>query len=117
MVPCSSCQRHVRSSDSICPFCGASSSGRRFSRAFNVIGGAVTAVVLAACYGPPPGKLDDSSPDTSAIDADADGSPSNVDCDDSNASMYPGNTEDCSDKLDNDCDDMIDTADSDCVGG
>jgi hypothetical protein len=117
MVPCSNCQRHVRSTDSTCPFCGAS-RGSTFTRAFNAFGGAVTAVVLAACYGPPPDtKIDDSSPDSAVTDFDADGSPANVDCDDNNAARYPGNTEDCSDKLDNDCDDLVDTGDSDCVGG
>ncbi|MBX2802270.1 MAG: hypothetical protein KTR31_31610 [Myxococcales bacterium] len=44
---------------------------------------------------------------TSGIDADLDGFDDTVDCDDTNASVYPGADEVCDD-LDNDCDTIVD---------
>jgi len=38
-----------------------------------------------------------------------------VDCDDGNQSIYPGAVEVCDDLVDNDCDDLIDAADGDCL--
>jgi hypothetical protein len=51
-----------------------------------------------------------------AIDNDGDGYDSTVDCNDNNASINPGATEDCSDGIDNDCDNLIDTFDPNAVG-
>jgi len=39
------------------------------------------------------------------------------DCDDNESSINSGATEDCGDGLDNDCDGLVDAADSDCGGG
>ena len=39
-----------------------------------------------------------------------------VDCDDTDAAVNPGETENCTDGIDNDCDNKDDCADSDCVG-
>lgn len=114
MQPCPSCARHLREGELSCPFCGVNlrSPGARL---FNVVASGVTMVVLAACYGPPPGGKDtmlDSNPIT---DADGDGATSDVDCDDNNAAINPSAVEVCDDTLDNDCDGGIDAADSDCA--
>jgi hypothetical protein len=112
MIPCPSCNRHVRSAESACPFCGTSRS-LFLDRTFGVIGGAVTAMVLAACYGSPykPGD----SWDTSAVDADLDGFSVVEDCDDANGDVNPGALEICDDTIDNDCDSATDADDSDCA--
>ena len=47
-------------------------------------------------------------------DYDEDGFYDYEDCDDRNADANPGEVEDCSDGIDNDCDELIDEADSDC---
>ena len=112
MTPCPSCNRHVRASDSACPFCGSARSGV-LSRGFGAVGGAVTAIVLAACYGTPY-KMADSG-DTSAVDADADGFFLADDCDDANPDVNPAAVEVCDDTIDNDCDETTDDADEDCA--
>lgn len=117
MVPCPSCNRHLRAADASCPFCGATRA-LPFGRAFQAIGGAVTTLVLAACYGAPPGSFDKVEPDTAmdtAVDADDDGFGADVDCDDANAAINPDAAEVCDDEVDNDCDDAVDAADTDCV--
>jgi hypothetical protein len=51
------------------------------------------------------------------VDGDGDGLPAyDGDCDDSNANAHPGNTENCGDGADNDCDGLVDGADGDCGG-
>ena len=47
-------------------------------------------------------------------DNDNDSYYSDVDCDDNNASIYPGAIEICNDLVDNDCDGLIDSNDSNC---
>jgi beta propeller repeat protein len=51
------------------------------------------------------------------IDGDGDAYFSDVDCDDSDASVNPGATEVCYDGIDNDCDGYRDSTDLDCVPG
>ena len=71
--------------------------------------------------GPPGGDPTDDSDDgtdgpTNDLDLDRDGVPESEDCDDSNARAFPGNIEQCSDRVDNDCDGFVDEYDSECVG-
>ncbi len=113
MTPCPSCRRHVR--DATCPFCGATVATRMpFARAFNTVGGAVTAMVLAACYGTPY-KPDDSGIGDAPADSDLDGYDVTTDCDDANADINPGVAEVCDDTVDNNCDGKVDAEDEDCA--
>lgn len=51
LVACPSCRRHIRATESACPFCASTS---RLPRALLELGLAATASVgLAACYGAP----------------------------------------------------------------
>ena len=65
------------------------------------------------------GKIDGADTECGAqpVDNDCDGATSAVDCNDNDPDMYPGNTEDCDDGKDNDCDGDIDSKDSECQGG
>ncbi len=51
----------------------------------------------------------------SCEDGDGDGSCKDVDCDDSNASVYPGAYEMCNDAIDNDCDGLINEGCDSCI--
>ena len=116
MNACPSCDRHLLHDEAKCPFCGVPTKNIA-TRVRNAVASGVTMVVLAACYGPAPGpdKDDSGLDDTNAlIDADGDGALSDTDCDDNNADVFPGQTEECSDTIDNDCDTLVDAADSDC---
>lgn len=58
----------------------------------------------------------DESDDTSIDgDLDGDGVTGEDDCNDGDASVYTGATEDCEDLIDNDCDGDVDSADVDCI--
>jgi putative metal-binding protein len=69
------------------------------------------------------GQVDEPGQEPCAIvltDADGDGFPSNVDCDDGDASVHPGAIDDpcCPDGKDNDCDGLVDgggARDADCA--
>ena len=50
------------------------------------------------------------------LDLDSDGIPESLDCDDSDATAFPGNVETCGDGVDNDCDGFVDDFDNDCTG-
>ena len=67
MIECPSCRRHLRSSESSCPFCRSSS----LDRVKTAVGIGLTTLVLAACYGPvdgskptPTGETGDTAPTT-----------------------------------------------------
>lgn len=108
LQPCPSCGRHVHADDARCPFCDNPARPSRGRRALHMIGGALTTVVLAACYGT--GTWDDEE-----TDLDGDGFPVAFDCDDNDAEINPDAVEICDDSVDNDCDEQVDAADSDCV--
>jgi len=52
---------------------------------------------------------------SSCTDADDDGYCEENDCDDTNSSINPGEFEICTDNIDNDCDDLIDMDDLECI--
>ena len=63
LVPCAGCSRHVRASDTACPFCASpvthsverTPSAGRATRVVVALAAALTASAsLAACYGGPP---------------------------------------------------------------
>jgi hypothetical protein len=111
MIVCTACRRHRRDSDPLCPFCAEkSAAGSRTStgrRALHLLGGAMTTVVLAACYGT--GGFDDEW-----TDMDGDGFGSDEDCNDNDAAVNPGATELCDNLVDDDCNDLVDLADPVC---
>jgi hypothetical protein len=112
MKTCPHCDRHVRLHEADCPHCQRDLRGP-VRKVLNVLGAGATAVVLAACYGPPPGGWDS---DDSGVDADLDGfMVSDGDCDDADATVNPDAAEVCDDGVDNDCDELIDADDTeDC---
>ena len=61
-------------------------------------------IALSACRDP---VLEDTGPDPLLVDADGDGIPAVVDCNEEDASVYPGADETC-DGVDQDCDGEVD---------
>ncbi|MCB9758571.1 MAG: putative metal-binding motif-containing protein [Alphaproteobacteria bacterium] len=115
MIECNGCHRHVRNSELACPFCGAR-MGSFANKVLTGLGASTLAMVLAACYGPPPDKGWETGVD-SGVDADGDGFFLEDDCNDADATINPDATEVCDDAIDNDCDELVDGDDPDCAGG
>ena len=111
MVLCEGCNRYHMEADA-CPFCTARPARSRVGLGALVMG-ALTPVVLAACYGMPP--MDDTADTAAPVDLDGDSFTADVDCDDTNEAIYPGAVEDCGDAVDNDCDTLVDEDDPDCT--
>ncbi|MCB9777622.1 MAG: hypothetical protein H6742_03575 [Alphaproteobacteria bacterium] len=117
MIRCKGCLRHIHEDDRSCPFCGATHR-RGLGKLVTTAGAGVTAVILAACYGPPAGGWDDGGlDDTGVVDLDDDGFGADIDCNDEDPEIHPGADEICDDDIDNDCDDDVDLDDSDCQDG
>lgn len=82
LITCPKCHRHIRT-DAPCPFCGRSLL--RGSAPMAIVGGLAAvgaAVLLAACYGPPPtdgSDFDDEDADAKQeqVDENSDGAPAN----------------------------------------
>jgi hypothetical protein len=109
MTECSQCSRHLLGGPAACPFCGATQRTSTVAGWIRGVTGTAVAgmatAVLAACYGAPAGA-----------DEDNDGFNSPVDCNDLDAAVNPDATEVCDDKIDNNCDGLIDAADAACAG-
>jgi photosystem II stability/assembly factor-like uncharacterized protein len=73
------------------------------------------------CTGPPPSDEVDDDSDGYVTCCPWIGTDSSIyggcDCNDQDGNNFPGNPENCSDGLDNDCDQAIDQVDTDCGGG
>jgi len=118
MIPCKGCNRHIRLGEAACPFCEKPTRilfMRPPNRFVNMLLLVATPAVLAACYGGAPKGYDSGDTGPRYTDLDSDGYMSDVDCNDEDATIYPGATEVCDDEIDNDCDELIDIQDDDCT--
>ena len=118
MINCNSCGRHVLNETTDCPFCNQPSTG--ISGKLKVLGASATAFLMAACYGIGPDYLKETGFEDSGIsdleesDLDGDQVTADIDCDDLNPLINPNVTETCDDGIDNNCNDLVDAADSAC---
>ena len=87
-----------------CLHCGTPLPPRRRGLAALLLAPA-SAVLLAACYGPP-GHFQDraATPGSNVIDEDHDGYPAGEDCDDHDPSIHPGAPDPKGDGIDQNCD-------------
>ena len=106
---CSSCSGFVPGEATACPHCDAPVSGsfllsgpmRRIGRA--LIGGAM-AITLSACYGAPVSPYPDAECLPGEVDNDNDGFCGDMDCDDSDPTIYNWADEIPNDGIDQNCD-------------
>ncbi|MCK6519995.1 putative metal-binding motif-containing protein [Myxococcota bacterium] len=109
LLSCARCGAHVLSDADTCPSCGAAPNATRFTAAAALMG-----LALVAC-----GDKDGSDsgpvalygvPDTGYVDNDGDGvAVRDGDCNDDDATVFPGATETAGDTIDSNCDGGDDT--------
>ena len=105
MLTCSACGGLTPRTPHVvaCLHCEAPLSPPRGFALLRFLLGPAGAVLLAACYGPPPGRYQHASYPT-AVDHDGDGSPAGQDCDDNDRNRFPGAADIAGDNLDQNCD-------------
>ena len=109
MEICIECQRHIKTSLEVCPFCHVAPRAAPFVTMKRTAIAAMTPFFLAACYGGPMVVV----PCEENCDMDGDGYSEQEDCDDNDFWVNPGEDEVCGDEIDNNCNDEID--EEECV--
>ena len=107
MLTCLACGGLTpRSSDVVaCLHCEAPLARPRGLALLRLLLGPAGAVLLAACYGPPPGRYAHlNQPGVTDSDRDGDGSPQSQDCDDNDRQRFPGAADVMGDNVDQNCD-------------
>ena len=106
MLTCSGCGGLTPRTPGVvaCLHCDAPLSPPRGFALLRLLLGPAGAVLLAACYGAPPGKYARVSHPGSSFDHDGDGSPGSQDCDDNDRNRYPGAADIMGDGFDQNCD-------------
>ena len=107
MLTCSACGGLTPRTPGVvaCLHCEARLSPPRGFALLRFLLGPAGAVLLAACYGPPPGRYNHlDRPVPGADDHDGDSSPAGQDCDDNDRNIYPGAPDVFGDGVDTNCD-------------
>jgi len=115
LLTCASCEGFLPRAASACPHCGAAAPAPAGKSGLNALGASLgtlaasgaVAMTLMACYGGPPCDVGPCGPPVtcdSGVDQDGDGFCSDSDCNDLDASIFPGNSDAPGDGIDSNCD-------------